>query len=294
MNLITGGLGFIGSNIAKELEDVIIVDNLHTGKMDNRDKKIRIEIGNVKNAIQNITDDVENIFHHGIYSSSPMYYEDKHLVSAAVDDFISLLEFARKKDSNVVFASTSSVYNGNEVPFREDMEIKVKDFYSEARYYIERMGRLYNELYGLNVVGLRYFSVYGPREKHKKKYANLLTQIIWKLMDDESPVLYGDGTQARDFIYVSDVVKANLLAIKMKGFGIFNIGTGVETELNKIVEVVNNVLEKRISPSYEPCPIKNYLKKTLADTTKAEKILRFKAEVSLEEGVKKTTEYYKG
>ena len=187
----------------------------------------------------------------------------------------------------VVYASSSSIYNGNKVPFREDMPIYVTDYYTECRYAIERLAKLYNILHGVKSVGLRFFSIYGPKEKFKGKYANIISQFLWAMLKDEPPVIFGDGTQTRDFTHVYDVVDALLLAWK-RDFEceIFNVGTGVAHSFNEIVEILNRILGKNIRPIYKPNPIKNYVYHTLADTTKAERQLGFKAKIPLEEGIR--------
>ena len=167
------------------------------------------------------------------------------------------------------------------------MPIYVTDFYTECRYAIERLAKLYNSLFGVKSVGLRFFSIYGPKEEFKKQYANIVSQFLWAMKRDESPVIFGDGTQTRDFTHVYDVVEALILAWK-KDFEceIFNVGTGVAHSFNEIVEILNRLLGKNIKPIYKPNPIKNYVYHTLADTSKAEKMLGFKAKISLEEGLR--------
>ena len=145
----------------------------------------------------------------------------------------------------------------------------------------------------MKVIGLRYFSVYGPHEKSKGKYANLISQFLWNLQKDESPVVYGDGTQTRDFIYVDDVIEANMLAMDSeRRFGIFNVGTGRSITVNEMVDLLNKKLGKNIKPRYIENPLRNYVQHTLADTSKAEKELGFKAKTSLEQGIDKLIEYY--
>jgi UDP-glucose 4-epimerase len=161
------------------------------------------------------------------------------------------------------------------------------DFYTECRHAIERLAKLYNVFYGVKNAGLRFFSVYGPKEEYKREYANIVSQFLWSMRKDEAPVIFGDGTQTRDFTHISDVVEALLLAWK-KNFEaeVFNVGTGVAYSFNDIVNILNKLLCKNIKPVYRPNPIKNYVAHTLADTTKAEKILGFKAKTPLEEGLK--------
>lgn len=298
--IVTGAAGFIGSNISTELvnlgHDLTAVDNFHTGNSANIES-IKDKITTVDKSsgefFSNLEKEHDVICHQGIYSSSPMYKKNPHLTAKIVDEFISILEYARKKDvEKIVYASTSSIYNGYSTPHKEEMKPFIKDFYTEGRYGMERIGKLYHQLYGINVVGLRYFSIYGPHEKNKGKYANLVSQFLWKIMKGEPPVIYGDGSQSRDFVYVDDVVRANILGIEKKVSGIFNVGTGESTTINKMIEMINKRLNKNIKSEYVENPIKNYVQITKADGSKSRKELGFEAKITLEEGIKKLIEYY--
>lgn len=296
--IVTGGSGFIGSNLVERLvlegHEITVIDNFHTGNKKNLEGlSVEIVEGNASK-ITTTNTAVDGVFHLGVYSSSPMYKKDPHLVSRAIDDFISILEFCKKNKCKLVFASTSSIYNGNEIPWREDMEIKVTDYYTEARYYMERLAKLYNKLHGVESIGLRLFSIYGPKEEYKGKYANIITQFLWDIMKDKSPVIFGDGEQTRDFVYVTDVVDAFLIAMDSDiKCDIFNVGFGKNYSFNEVVELINKKLGKEIKPTYVENPIKNYVYHTLADTEKSEKILGFKAKIDLEEGLNRLIEYYK-
>ena len=289
--VVTGGCGFIGSNLVERLVkdgfSVAVFDNLHTGSLKNIEG-LDVEFFNEPySKLAEIVPEAEVVFHLGIPSSSPMYKRNPKLVGGAINDAIEVFEYAKKSGCKVVYASSSSIYNGNQVPYREDMPVYVTDYYTECRYAIERMAKLYNILFGVKSVGLRFFSIYGPKEEFKKQYANIVSQFLWSMRRDGPPVIFGDGTQTRDFTHVYDVVDALLLAWK-KDFEceIFNVGTGVAHSFNEVVELLNKLLGKNIKPIYRPNPIKNYVYHTLADTTKAEKLLGFKAKISLEEGLR--------
>jgi len=288
--IVTGGCGFIGSNLVerlvKEGYSVVVFDNLHTGSLKNIEG-LNVEYFNESySKMANLVPKAEVIFHLGIPSSSPMYKKNPELVGEAINDAIEIFEYAKNHGCKVVYASSSSIYNGNQIPYREDMPVYVTDFYTECRYAIERIAKLYNILFGVKSVGMRFFSVYGPKERFKGQYANIVSQFLWSMQRDEPPVIFGDGTQTRDFTHVYDVVDSLLLAWR-KDFEceIFNVGTGVAYSFNEVIEILNKLLGKSIKPVYKPNPIKNYVYHTLADTTKAEKLLGFKAKISLEEGL---------
>jgi UDP-glucose 4-epimerase len=288
--VVTGGCGFIGSNLVERLlsegNTVKIFDNLSTGNTNNL-KGLGVKIFNEPySKISSLVQEPDIIFHLGIPSSSPMYRKNPRLVGEAINDAITIFEYAKNSECKVVYASSSSLYNKNKPPYSEDMPIFVTDYYTECRYAIERLAELYNTLYEVKSVGLRFFSVYGSRERYKGKYANIITQFLWEILKNEQLVIFGDGNQTRDFIYIEDVVEALILA-KEKDFKceIFNVGTGIAHSFNQIINILNESLGKNIKPFYKPNPIKNYVYNTLADTTKAEKNLGFKAKISLKQGI---------
>ena len=287
--LVTGGAGFIGSNLVEALakeHQITVLDNFHTGSMENLNglqKKIRVLKGSCNDCLSlDLKPDL--IFHLGIPSSSPMYRKNPLLVGEAINGMVAIMELARRSGSpKVVFASSSSLYNGVPIPHREDAAIPVSDFYTEARLAVERVAELYYRLYDIDYAGLRFFSVYGPHEEAKKQYANMVTQFLWEMQADRPPVIYGNGEQTRDFTFVQDVVDALILASK-KGTGIFNVGTGKAHSFNHVIEILNKKLGKNLLPEYKGNPIKNYVMHTQADMSKTKK-LGFEPRFSLEDGI---------
>ncbi|MGV8115792.1 NAD-dependent epimerase/dehydratase family protein [Methanothrix soehngenii] len=287
--LVTGGAGFIGSNLVESLVDnceVTVLDNFHTGSKGNLatvSKDITVIKGSC-NGCLNFGLEPEVIFHLGIPSSSPMYRKDPFLVGEAINGMVAIMELARRSETKkVVFASSSSVYNGVPIPHREDAAILVTDYYTEARLAIERIAELYHQLYGINYAGLRFFSVYGPHEKAKKSYANMITQFLWTMKEGKAPVIYGNGEQTRDFTYVKDIVDALILTSR-RGSGIYNAGTGRAYSFNQIIDLLNDKLGTDIKSEYLPNPIKNYVMHTLADTHKIAD-LGFYPKYTLSEGM---------
>src|SRR5918999_2225349 len=251
--LVTGGAGFIGSNLANSLvneveEDktsnrtnkspsvetneshlrdesdvrrctVIALDDLSLGTPSNLSKTVRFVNGSVMNhdLILKLTKDCDYIFHQAALSSSPMFVDDpRQGIEVNVMGFMNVMEAARRnKVKKVIYASSSSLYNGLPTPYREYDNIRPKTFYESSFYCRETIAQTYRLEYGLDSIGLRYFSVYGPNEKHKGRFANNISQFIWDMAEKrKSPVIYGDGNQTRDFTFVEDVVQANILAMK--------------------------------------------------------------------------------
>ncbi|MDO8524128.1 MAG: GDP-mannose 4,6-dehydratase [bacterium] len=292
--LVTGGAGFIGSNLVKYLlkrgDEVLMVDDLSTGSKEN----IKEIEGKIEFILANSLDclnleqikNLDGVFHLGMPSSSPLYKENHNLTGEAINTFIAILDLVKRENCKLVYASTFSIYNGNPIPFKEDMPVLPKDFYSEARYFMERMAKLYFDLWGIKSIGLRFSSVYGPGEESKKNLANMVSQILWWMQEDKQPLLYGNGEQTRDFVYVKDVVLALCLSMGLKAEqDIFNVGTGESHSFNEVVKIVNSVLGKNIKPEYQENSVQNYVDLHLADTTKAKNILGFQAQYSLALGI---------
>jgi len=291
--LVTGGAGFIGSNLVESLakgNQVTVIDNFHTGSMDNL--KGALDAGDVKVVKGDVKEigglgRFDLVYHLGIYSSTPMYRDDPKLVGEVVEGMIRVLEHCRSTGSTLVFASTSSIYNGLKPPHREDAVPLISDLYTEARIYAERLADLYFRLYGVNSAAMRFFSVYGYHEAAKGRYANLVTQFLLSMKKGEAPVVYGDGSQRRDFTFVTDVVDALTRAAGVKGFTVYNVGTGVNHTINHMIDRLNAALGTAIKARYIPMPMANYVMETLADTRKAEEELGFRARVGLDEGISK-------
>ena len=296
--LVTGGAGFIASHLTKELikqgHSVWVLDTLHTGSLSNLGryrKKIHFRKTRA-GTLSSLNQKFDIIFHLGMPSSSPMYRQNHSLFSQTIDDATRILDYCRQNNVPLVYASTSSLYGNRQPPAIETAPIIPTDFYTETRYCIERLAKVYNDLYGVRSIGLRYFSVYGDGEQSKGKYANLISQFIWAAKKKQHPVIYGDGYQSRDFIHVNDVVRANLLSwelLKDKTANlaeIINIGTGKCHSLNYVIRELSEALQLTIKPKYIPNPIKNYIMKTRANTNKAKFCLGFETEIPLEKGIR--------
>lgn len=298
--LVTGGCGFIGSNIAEALvaegHEVVILDNFSLGREDN--------IQNIRNNIQIVKGDIMNeklvmdssrgvdvIIHEAAASSSGMFRNNlKASVAVNIEGTINLLNAA--KENNVkrfIYASTSSMYGNNTPPLREDMFVVPPNFYAASKLGKEYLAMIFSQEYGLETVGLRYMSIYGPHEEAKGNYANLVSQFLWAMQNNEQPVIYGDGQQTRDFTYVKDVVQANILAMltKKKMLGeVFNVGTGKSNTLVELVGILNKILGKDIEPKFVDIPVKGYILSQIADISRIRKALDYQPKYTLETGIK--------
>lgn len=300
--LVTGAAGFIGSNLVEGLVKrgyrLIGVDNLLTGSKENL-KTVLSDFefveGDVQDAalLSRLAKGTDVICHQAAASSHAIFLKDaRESTKINVDGFLSVLQAAHHNHvKRVVYASTSSLYGNRPIPFREDTEPDPIYLFAVSKLTNEYTAKLFSSDDGLETVGMRYMSVYGPHEEAKAKVeaTNLVTRFLWDIEKGISPLIYGDGTQTRDSVYVQDVVQANLLAIESpkKLLGeIVNVGTGVMMSLNEIVLFLNRFLGKTVKPRTIPMPLKNYMRFQLADVTHAKELLGFEAEYDLARGLK--------
>jgi len=304
--LVTGGAGFIGSHIVGELvhrgQSVRIVDNFSTGKKENIApflEKIELIEGDIKDfkVCQQAAKDMDFILHQAALTSVPRSIEDPLLTNEVnITGTLNLLLASR--DAGVqrfVLASSAAVYGDNPgLPKKEDMEGFPLSPYAASK----RMGELYcqvfNRVFGLSTVSLRYFNIFGPRQDPSSQYASVIPNFIGKMLKEKKPVVFGDGEQSRDFLYVSNVVEANILASQAREVSgeVFNIGSEERTSVNALAVKLNEVLDKEIKPTYEE-PRPGDIKHSYADISKARKMLKYEPSVSFSEGLGETVRWYK-
>ena len=303
--LVTGGAGFIGSHLAEGLLskgcEVTVFDNLSTGRLSNLNQiKDHITFYNAdirdRETFKKAASTCDVIFHQAAMVSVPRTV-DNPIESAMVNEMGTLfvLEAARRNNiGQVVLASSSAVYGDDPVlPKHENMNPKPQSPYAVQKLTGEFYASLYCDLYNLNTVTLRYFNVYGPRQDPSSPYSGVISIFMNRACSKETPVIYGDGNQYRDFVFVKDVVEANLLAARVsdaKG-SIFNIGSGRFIRIKRLWEMISELADINIKPEYEP-PRRGDIMESVASIDYAEKTLGFKPEYSFEEGLKQTFEYY--
>lgn len=295
--IVTGGAGFVGSNIARFLVEsgveTIVIDDLSFGVKENVPKGATLLQKDVSKLEEKDLAGVDAVFHEAGVSSITMCLADpERTVHTNIGAFFNLVDLCRKKNARIVYASTSSVYNGVTPPHNEKAKLKFKTIYEIAKFSTESMSRYYD-----GSIGLRYFSVYGPNERHKGNCANLVTQFLWDIKAGKSPVIYGDGTQKRDFIHVYDIAAANVLAATADtskfSERVFNVGTGVATDLNQLVAAVNESLGKKVEAKYIANPLgSNYVYAVQADTSLSKAKLGFSSSISLAQGLQQIIPEY--
>lgn len=244
-------------------------------------------------ALEQALEGTRRVIHLAAGPSFLMYEEEPiQQTSNAIQGFHNLVEASSKRAiDSIVYASTSAVYEGNDLPYREDMTVKPPDLKAFAKKVNEDLAELYSCRYGIRMLGMRPFSVYGDSEMSKGRYANVVSLFAWALAAGRQPVVWGDGNQTRDFVFVEDVARAFVLATESSlRTQVLNVGTGVETTFNEIIAMLAHDLNVRSSPIYTDVPIAIYARRLLADTSRCQELLAFKPEVSLEDGAARVIE----
>jgi nucleoside-diphosphate-sugar epimerase len=303
ITLVTGGAGFIGRQLSTLLarfgHEVRIFDNLSLSSQNlvPTGSNIRFYQNELRDqkALMAAMKDCDVVYHLAAPSSVIMYEENPYeSTSTTIEGFLALLEAVRLCDvEKLVYASTAAVYEGQALPYEESMALpKPVDLKALSKKAYEDLAEIYAMRYGISVAGMRPFSVYGPGDVSKHRYANVTTLFVASILQGRRPEVWGDGTQTRDFVFVDDVAHAFVLAAQRKWSNeIFNIGTGIETSFNQLVSMINGALRTSLGPVYVPVKLPVYARKLKADTTKSMKLLGFVAKVALQEGIARIIEF---
>jgi len=293
--VVTGGAGFIGSHLSeyliKEGHSVIVIDDLSVGKVENLENiKEKIDFHQVDildfEEMEKIVNGVDGIFHEAALASVPESFEKPELYNKVnVGGTENIFKLAKKNGLKVVYASSSSIYgNPTKIPINENDEKKPLNPYANTKIEDEMLAQKYSEQ-GVSIIGLRYFNVYGKRQSGQ--YAGVITKFIEKLSQKKQPIIDGDGLQLRDFVFVEDVVRANLAAMTSNlNFGFFNVGTGKAISILELAKLLIDLYGLSIEPVFGPTR-KGDVKKSVADMSLAIKKLNWKPETKLEDGLLK-------
>jgi len=297
--VITGGAGFIGSNLAENLSkdnDVLVIDDLSAGKMENLEGlDVRFLKGSLTDRmmLKEAFVGAACVFHQAAIASVKKSVEDPVRTNAAgIDGTLNVLIAARDAGvSRVVQASSAAVYGNSPVlPKKENMLTEPMSPYAVSKLAAEHYARVFLELYGLKTVSLRYFNVFGPKQDPSSEYSGVISRFISAILSDKQPVIYGDGEQTRDFVYVNDVVSANILASRAPP-GVYNIACAKSISLNTLVAVIGKILEKPVVPRYESARAGD-IKHSLADINRA-KGMGYIPKYDLKEALIETIEWFK-
>jgi UDP-glucose 4-epimerase len=304
--LVTGGAGFIGSHIATALvergDEVRVLDNLDTSKRENLAHlggKVEFIEGSVTDpaAVARAVENREVVFHQAALASVPRSVSAPLDTNAVcVTGTVNVLDAARKAGvRRIVYAGSSSAYGNDPTPSKNEQIVPAPvSPYAAAKLSAEYYCQAFTETYGLETVTIRYFNVFGPRQDPESEYSAVIPIFVSLMLKGERPTIYGDGLQSRDFTFVSDIVRGNLLATEAKDVSgkVINVATGKQFTLLDLVASINRVLGTSIEPVFaDPRP--GDVRESLADISLARQLLGFEPTVSFDAGLERSIEYYR-
>ena len=293
--LITGIYGFLGKHLALKLHDNNEIIGIN---LPNRSNNLQKELDNItiiegdvseNNTLEKINSDIDLILHFGSPTSVILFKQDptRHF-NNTVNGMKNILEFAKKNSiKKLIYPSSASVYAKNSPPHTENIIPKPSNPYGSAKVECENLAHSYNDT--VNSIGLRIFAVYGPGEETKQNLSSVINLFLGDVKNSRKPVIFGDGTQTRDFIYVDDAISAIINSTELPQQGIINVGSGISTSFNLVIEKIGNIVEKKIKPVYVKKE-SNYVEKLQADTKLMESTLKIHP-LSIELGISKFAKY---
>lgn len=305
--LVIGGAGFIGSHVVDELskedvEEIVIYDNFSRGSFDNIDESLkdpRVKIfelgGDVLHTdiLNEAVKGKDYVFHLAALWLLHCHDYPRSAFKVNIEGTFNVLEACvRHRVKKLIYSSSASVYgDALQIPMTEEHPFNNITFYGATKIAGEQMCRAFHHRYRLDYVGLRYMNVYGPRQDYKGAYIAVIMKILDRLDSRLPPIVYGDGSQSYDFIYVSDAAKANICAMKSPATDAFyNVGSGKKTSIKELAELILEITKSDLEIQYEPAG-QTFVTNRIGDPTKAEKELGFKYSVELREGLKKLIEW---
>ncbi len=288
--LVTGGAGFIGSNLAITLEsqgiDVTVLDNFKSGDFRNlSDFKGDVTAQDAAETDWNVLPKFDVIFHQQAITDTTVL-DQKWMLAQNVEAFRGLVDYCTGKKIPLIYASSAGVYGNEPPPQCENGPLKPLNIYGFSKLLMDRLTFKTIKTAKSPIVGLRYFNVFGPREQYKGKAASMIYQLSEQIRAGKKPRIFEFGEQERDHIYVKDVVSANLCAWKSGKSGVVNVGTGKPTSFNRLLEIIKEFFGTNVETEYFKNPYDFYQNHTCADASSAQKLIGFKAEWSIEKGIK--------
>ena len=293
--LITGINGFLGKHLAMKLRD----DNEIVGiNLSNKSKGLEKKIDNItmiegdiseNNTLEKVNSDIDLILHFGSPTSVILFKQDPtRYFNNTINGMKNILEFAKKNSvKKLIYPSSASVYAKNSPPHAENITPKPSNPYGSAKVECENLANSYNDT--VNSTGLRIFAAYGPGEETKQNLSSVINLWLEDARNNNKPVIFGDGTQTRDFIYIDDVISAIINSSQLSRHGIINVGSGIATSFNQIIEKIGDITGRKINPTYVKKDT-NYVEKLQADTKLMKTTLKIEP-LSIEDGISKFARY---
>ena len=300
--LVTGGCGLVGSTTIDLLlrdyspASIVILDNMSRGTLANvekalKDPRVKLVQGDIRDveAVHSAIQGMDAVIHMAALRITACAADPREAMSVMCDGSFNVMEAAQSAGvKKIVAASSASIYGlADSFPTSENHHpYNNRTWYGTSKIMLEGLLRSFNDMYGLSYVGLRYFNVYGPRMDIHGKYTEVLIRWMERISAGKPPLILGDGTQTMDFVYIEDVARSNILALQAEvSDDVFNVASGYETSLNDLAQALLKVMDSDLQPEYGPERGINPVSRRLADTTKAERLLGFKSQVSLDEGL---------
>ncbi len=296
--LVTGGGGFIGSNLVLSLKnlgyEITVIDSFLSGNIENleyfREKTIKADISTLDLDKKFVNQHFDVIVHLASITDTT-FSDDREMLRMNVDGFKNVLNFAKVKGAKLVYASSAGTYGRGKIPMQEDQNPEPLNAYALSKKMMDDLAKKEIENENIIIVGLRYFNVYGQGEEYKGKSASMIYQLFQQMKAGKNPRIFKYGEQKRDFIYVKDLNEANLKGIKSEKSCLVNVGTGTATSFNRIIEILNHNLGLNRKCEYFDNPYNFCQDETQADTFMAENCLGFKAKYNIEKGIKDYCSY---
>lgn len=303
---VIGGAGLIGSHITELLTDepvdeIVVFDNFTRGRYENidtalEDDRVRTVEGNINHTdvLNDVLADVDGVFHLAAMWLRHCHEYPRAAFQVNIEGTFNVIEACVQQDvDRLVYSSSASVYgDAVEVPMTEDHPYNNRTFYGATKIAGEHMARSFNERFGLNYVGLRYMNVYGPRQDYKGTYTAVMMKMLDRLDDGKPPLVFGDGSQSYDFIYVEDVARANIHAMKSEMEDEFyNVGRGIKTSIKELAELILDVTNSDLEIEYREDEGETFVTHRVGSTEKAQEELGFEAKTELREGMKKLIQW---
>jgi len=301
--IITGGAGFIGSYIVEAVagsHEVVVIDNFSSGKSENMSgfpENVRVIHGSITNLslLMDAFKGADGVFHLAAIASVARSVDDPLATHETnLTGTLNVLLAARNCGvRKVVFSSSSAVYGDEQtLPKRENMPPAPLSPYAVSKLAGEYYCTVFSELFGVKTVSLRYFNVFGPRQDPHSEYAAVIPKFITRLIDNQPPLIFGDGMQTRDFVYIKDVVQANMLAMQSPVSGTFNIGSGQKIDLNTLAGTLAEIMKVNLHPIHEKSRMGD-IRDSVSDVTAAKNAFGFQNRYSLDEGLRETVTWFR-